>query len=131
MFPNNAATKSGKGSKPRERESFGLAFNFEVHYAISPLLRFVAIAILILSVYRAFQLQLRDFIISVSTLNVEERSNTSAIDTFVIPTMTQTRKAFEQLVKYLFWSLPGQLQQQLDDWPIETFVAALRLDRSL
>ena len=119
MFPNNAATKSRKGSKPRERESFGLAFNFEVHYAISPLLRFVAIAILILSVYRAFQLQLRDFIISVSTLNVEERSNTSA------------RKAFEQLVKYLFWSLPGQLQQQLDDWPIETFVAALRLDRSL
>lgn len=36
----------------------------------------------------------------------------NAIDSLVVPTMTQPMQAFEQLAEYLFWSLPGQFQQQ-------------------
>jgi hypothetical protein len=32
--------------------------------------------------------------------------------------MTQSTQALEQFAESLFWSVPGQLQQQFDDWPI-------------
>jgi hypothetical protein len=42
----------------------------------------------------------------------------NSIDTLVIPTVTQPTQALEQLAKSLFWSLPGQFQQQFDYWTI-------------
>jgi hypothetical protein len=34
----------------------------------------------------------------------------------MIPTVAQATQSFEQLTASLFWSLPGQFQQQFDYW---------------
>jgi len=46
----------------------------------------------------------------------------------VIPTVTQPTQAFEQLGKSLFWSLPGQFQQQFYYWAIAIWSRLVLID---
>jgi hypothetical protein len=44
--------------------------------------------------------------------------------------MAQATQAFEQLAESLFWSLPGQLQQQFYYWTIAIWSRLVLIDRA-
>src|ERR1051326_3151603 len=52
------------------------------------------------------------------------------INTLVIPAVTHATQTFEQLAKSLFWSLPGQFQQQFNYWTIAVWSRFVVIDRA-
>src|SRR4030095_13503270 len=53
------------------------------------------------------------------------------MDALVVPTMAHPTQTLEQLTEALLWSLPGQLQQQFDDWAIRIRSRLVVIDRAL
>jgi len=53
------------------------------------------------------------------------------MDALVVPTMAQPTQTPEQLTEALLWSLPSQLQQKFDDWPIGIWSWLVVIDRTL
>jgi len=49
----------------------------------------------------------------------------------VVPAVAKATQSPEQLSKSLFWSLPGQLQQQFHNWSIGVWSRLVVINRTL